>query len=551
MQPVVLMLTWLILFNVGAIHQAPAATYYVDGARGNDGNTGLQSTVAFRSLTKANMALRPGDTVAILAGTYTDQSIRPVTSGTSSAPITYRPHKGARVALSGVSTPIDLTDRNYIRVYSLAIYEPTVSNQNNRWAILERASRNEIAGCEFFSRARASGDVNMSYVGLLLTERSSYNQIVNNIFWSWGWPYTVDPRDPKEGWGDQVRLTNLSDHNLVSGNKFVNAGHNPLSVNSSYNIIRKNLFNNNWHRGLEVAWMIASGDAELIARRNIVEGNMVIGNRISGLQLAAADTIIRGNVFANNGSSGLYHDGWGGSPNDNAPHSFANRIYHNTFVSNGGRNEYFDPTKAGIEISQWGSTSINMGNTVYKNNLFAANDRGGDQIAFGHFERKINAAYLNKNFRIIGNCVSQSPTIDIAPLNGSRSFTYYTTKLTEVLSANKEEVPRFLNEAELDYRLAQGSGCVNGGVALTTAFGGGSASTVLTVQDARYFSDGNGMVEGDRIVVGGVETVVRSVSVNDRRLTLRNPISWRNGAPVHWRRYVGSAPDAGAYELVD
>jgi hypothetical protein len=63
-----------------------AADYYIDGGAGNDQNPGSLSS-PWKTITKANTQLQPGDTVYIRKGTY-QETINPQNSGSSGKYIT-------------------------------------------------------------------------------------------------------------------------------------------------------------------------------------------------------------------------------------------------------------------------------------------------------------------------------------------------------------------------------------------------------------------------------------------------------------------------------
>ena len=113
--------------------------------------------------------------------------------------------------------------------------------------------------------------------------------------------------------------------------------------------------------------------------------------------------------------------------------------------------------------------------------------------------------------------------------------------------------------------LLTGSPAINAGGNLTTVVstsGGGAATpcnpssspTILKVQDARYFTDGYGMVPGDSIRVGtgtgALTAQVIGVNYSTNELTLANAVgAIAVGAPVNYS-YVGTAPDIGFCEYV-
>jgi hypothetical protein len=114
--------------------------------------------------------------------------------------------------------------------------------------------------------------------------------------------------------------------------------------------------------------------------------------------------------------------------------------------------------------------------------------------------------------------------------------------------------PLFLNvsaypvgdPSQFDFRVSALSPTLGGGVAIAAAATNGSASSVLTVNDAGGFSDGFGIVAGDMIRIGGGAAVrIIDVDYAANSLVLESPMTWNEGDPVH-PIYTGSAPDIGA-----
>ncbi|MEH2349985.1 MAG: choice-of-anchor Q domain-containing protein [Nostoc sp.] len=80
------------------ISAAPATTYYVSGT-GNDKNSGLTTSSAFRTIQRAANLTDPGDTVLIMNGVYTNagqagSALSIKRSGTANAWITYKAYPG-------------------------------------------------------------------------------------------------------------------------------------------------------------------------------------------------------------------------------------------------------------------------------------------------------------------------------------------------------------------------------------------------------------------------------------------------------------------------
>jgi hypothetical protein len=77
-----------------------ASSYYVDATNGNDNTNDGESQRPWKTIGKASAVMQAGDTCVIRTGTYRE-TMRPMSSGASGAPITYRADVGATVILSG------------------------------------------------------------------------------------------------------------------------------------------------------------------------------------------------------------------------------------------------------------------------------------------------------------------------------------------------------------------------------------------------------------------------------------------------------------------
>lgn len=99
--------------------------FYVSSIAGNDNNAGTSSTTAFASLQAAESHVRPGDSVEIMNGTYSNfgnDVLTITTSGTASAPITFEAAPGATPVIdsSGAWQAIEI-EANYITVKGLTV----------------------------------------------------------------------------------------------------------------------------------------------------------------------------------------------------------------------------------------------------------------------------------------------------------------------------------------------------------------------------------------------------------------------------------------------
>ena len=100
-----------------------------------------------------------------------------------------------------------------------------------------------------------------------------------------------------------------------------------------------------------------------------------------------------------------------------------------------------------------------------------------------------------------------------------------------------------------DFHLQPTSPCIDNGGFLTRTTNSGTDGTTLELEDAGYFSDGGGLVEGDMIQLEGQRSavVVTSVDTAANTLVVATPLSWSAGTGVSLP-YLGERPDQGAYE---
>jgi len=120
-QPVIKKAGLLIFLIIQAFSMLHAGVdYYIDGAKGSDQFNGLSLSTPWKTITKANNELNPGDIVHIRAGTYRE-TIAPIRSGTSGALITYQRYASEKVLLTSVSNGILLDGKKYIVVDGIDI----------------------------------------------------------------------------------------------------------------------------------------------------------------------------------------------------------------------------------------------------------------------------------------------------------------------------------------------------------------------------------------------------------------------------------------------
>jgi parallel beta-helix repeat protein len=125
----------------------PTGTTYYVSARGNDNNSGLSSSSAFRTIQKAANLTNPGDTVLIMNGVYTNanpkgQIVLINRSGTANAWIKFKAYPGhsPKLRLNGWNAVLINNGASYIEVNGLEIIgnnanvtlEYAMSRKNNK-----------------------------------------------------------------------------------------------------------------------------------------------------------------------------------------------------------------------------------------------------------------------------------------------------------------------------------------------------------------------------------------------------------------------------------
>ncbi|MBI3949625.1 MAG: right-handed parallel beta-helix repeat-containing protein [Acidobacteria bacterium] len=509
-------------------------TYYVDARSGSDRNNGKSASAAWRTIAQANALVQPGDTVLIYSGTY-QEPIAPAQSGTAQARITYRAAPGQTVIITGVEVLLNLIERSYITVQGI-----TFQNGTGEWGEIQRGHYNEVIGNTFTANGSSP-----YYAGLYLFYGSSYNKILNNLFQNWG--------DQPNYWGNAVGVGRSADHNLIEGNRFINAGHALLAIETSFNVIRQNYFENAWQKGIDMDWRMnppwAPGE-EFVARRNLIEHNTFVRCRIgadgqrggAGVQMGSAETIFRHNVLIENERTGVIINGWA-----DAPKPYGNRLYNNTFVNNGTATDNLQASA--VFITQWGYREVDISNNVLKNNIFYKSDTQNNQLLVDLYPWENFDAQYYQSYMIAGNTVSRTPTVNIKSLEGAQSVMYYQQRYPQFVEENLTADPRFANAAAGNYQLTSESSCIDAGVPLTNTVSAGSGM-VVPVEDASYFTDGFGLVPGDQVKVGSNPAVlVVGVDINRDTLTLERAIAWTRGDPVYLGEFSGRGPDIGAFEF--
>jgi len=490
-----------------------AATYYVDKASGDDSLSGECANLSgddcgpWKTIGKANKILTAGDTVFLKAGTY-QETIAPDRSGSAGEYITFTNYNNDKVVITGVENGAVLNYRSYIILDGL-----TIKNIAGRWVYMEPDStHNVIQNCEF--------DQAGSYQGLRMRNGADYNKILNNTFAG-----ACGPDDTISIFGGS--------YNLIEGNYFFYSSHQAIDIQSRYtttikNIIRNNIFQNKYHSNIS---FYPSADYTFVESNTFLDGgeeyknntcaSETYSNRINhnGIQLGSAYCIIRKNVFINNGSGVSIS-----TKTAETQEGKDNRIYNNTFNKN----------YAGI----YSNDTDPVYDNIIKNNILYGN-RTYEVYRF-------LTGSPNDNY-FTNNNITGAPTT-ISWNGSSRTISYMETNYESQWDNNIAIDPQFVDESGRDLHLKSTSPMIDTGVWLTTITASGNG-TIISVDDAGYFMDGWGLIEGDTIQLEGKSQTLKVIKVDYTKntITIDKIISTYSGQGVSLA-YKGSSPDIGAYE---
>jgi hypothetical protein len=508
-----------------------ATGFFVDrdslGGPCADSNPGTQAE-PWCTIAEANDRLTSGQTVHIRAGTYVDETIAPVNSGTSDgARITYINYADEEVTLQGSVYCVRLQSRSYISVLGLHFLDC------GRNVYLDASHHNNVGFCTFDNPAGPE-----TWAGSRIYNGSRFNRVFNCTFSRYGQESGSDP-----DWQDDACILDIgndnqedqSDFNLVANSTFFYGGHHILGVYANRNVIRGNTFHNEeWfacHRS-EIGGLcggrnlITNSSSPDINTRNVFEDNIIAYAGVppdqvssAGLSLRTQHNVVRRNAFYASDSSGVALSADDGNFND----ASNNHIYGNVFYRNGYLLfDDWDPRKYGLMLARWVDDAGHnvMTGVAVKNNVFHQNNLGA-----------IYFYYVQEQGQVVAdNWLEQGAPGFVAASGDPDPFDF----------------------TALDFRLRPDSPCIDHGGFLTQATNDGQDSTSLRVADADYFFDGYGIVEADLVQLEGQSRAVAiaAVDYDTNTITLAEPLTWSSGDGVSLP-YQGARPDQGMHEYRD
>ena len=503
---------------LGLVSRAGGTDWFVSH-QGSDENSGASPREPWGTIARANAMAAPGDTVHIRGGTYIE-SIAPQRSGTETRRITFRAFGDETVTLTGVYHGIEMRNCAYVMVDGIDCRETQtyllIDNSHDIW----------IRNCVFDQSALRRGGPK----GIRIVNSSHHNRIQG--CWIGRAGYVAVVEESKTGLEDRGGLINIghdvepgddSHYNLIEDNTLAYGSHHVMLVASSYNVIRNNYFHNE-------PWMPDPTDPDRKYGNRCIGGGGGNSERIPyagrppdddgayGIERSSRLNIYRKNTLHDNGTAGIgLHSKWHGAASDNY-------VYANTFYRNGTDGTIQNFHKGGISIQNYRGVAP-RGNAI-KNNIFYRNVAPVDRFhADGVF------------------AVGSNVSLDEQVLAGNWK------EAGDPLFVD-DDTPVDPREADLpDFHLRPKSPCIDAGVFLTRTADEGHGREI-GVADAGYFTDGWGIVSGDRIQLEDSSLRLRVLDVDYEANLLRvdQEVGWRQGQGVSLP-YEGDRPDMGAFEF--
>jgi hypothetical protein len=567
-----------------------AATYYVSHS-GNNANPGTRDE-PWATISKANGALRPGDSLFIRTGVYSEH-LSTDYSGTSDEPIYIGAMPGEQVIVQGAGSNLVVM---YIKSYTV-VEGLTVKNAAYTTVPGKAAYWVEIVGEGIVMRrcrVIADGDPYENYGPLNLQSRGIsvaglHNTIEHcfvrgqamGIVISGGLPrhavlrfdtlynhgssnIVITSHEVPSRFDDRIQATLIEDCVMDTSWDEDNIQFEPNYLDNSrtYNngvIIRRCLLGHAAENCLDF-----KGAGNIYIDHCYLYGSVGDNNGSydgldnsggAGIELGDGEVtqyvVLRNCVIWDNHTGAKMYDGY--------------RYYNNVFVNN--RRNYQGPNQPESATEYYGMEVWNRPwlQRAFVNNIIANQPNRG-AIAW----RMDNGGkfYLNNNLYFD----AMGPTKFLMNMPGGvkevvTGFDQWRNVLTsyagyDYLGGKDEQSlqadPQFVNvptypvdyDPSWNFGLRDGSPAIDAGRPVTSAMESGSGSTSIIVEDARFFCDGFGVADGDLIKIGSGEAVrIASIDTLSNTITLESPRSWNNGDGVHLA-YEGAAPDIGAFEFV-
>lgn len=546
---------------------------YFVATTGDDSNPGTE-VLPWRTVQKAADTMVAGDSVSIRAGVYSEE-VMPQNSGAPGSEIVYKAYPNEAVIIEGDPSPSGSTIHleKFTSLHHLRFENLTLRN----------------AGfANFYAAASAIGpkhhitlnglNVSGAYVGILFQSGvtdseirecdlfgNQYNIYLNRLCAD----IVIDENEihdtailvPTDFNSNNINLYGATGENrriTITNNHVHHAIVQGIEVFHCEDVIvRNNHCHDNGATGIQIEANVTDG----ISRRIVVEDNLCENNSRTyqaetGIWIDDSDDVIVQNNVIRGNEIGLQITG-----------SYRVIARFNTIHEN-HRVPFINSSGVRVNSStqrQGGGDDILVHNTIHRNALNSQRANVVIGVLSSHppvnrvvFKNNIASESLNDRdlwIQWLTHEIDYNNYFD-PPGAGSVVWQEYLVDWAYYLAVSGHDDnslttdPLYVDAAGWDFRIEADSACVDAGAFLTRVVGPGSG-TVVQVEDARYFSDGMGIVDGDRIQVGANDAAtVLGVDYETNTITIDQQVQWNGGDGVSYP-YEGAAPDIGAFEFRD
>jgi parallel beta-helix repeat protein len=520
------------------------------------------------SIQEAGNSLRAGETVFIKEGIYYERVV-PDHSGSNGNHITYQNFGNDEVIIDGSGTGYRETIRveglEYLRFKGFTIRGDSIVGytgfrvegpashiviedltvEGNYYGVRFRGSPNKkVTDSSLLnSIVRNNSDTgvfvyrtceNILIDGNIITGNGDGSEHAHGVH------ITVWPDDPYPTSGPQY----VTVSNNEIGNNFTQG---VLTWVADYILIKDNYIHHNGATGIQ----IEDGSDYIILDNNILEynslshqyeggiwiddaTNVVVQNNISrrnkmGILVGKSDRVLIRNNVVHNNNEGYEHNinAMGVNVNVSGTPTRNTILVHNTLWNNGHTTSH----RGDMSLGSFGVAD----DLVAKNNIVSE--------SASPYDLWVTATGYESDY----NNYHNTRTLLVRHNNRDKSWSQYLSDSTQDGNSITTN-PLLVDPENGDFSLRPESPAKDGGSDLTITITTGNGKAI-PVEDARYFFDGFGLVEGDLIQVGSNNPVrIIEIDYYSNIITVDTSIIWNAGDEVSYP-YSGFTPDIGALEF--
>jgi tetratricopeptide (TPR) repeat protein len=429
-----------------------------EGKDANDGK-GEDRAHAWRTLTHGAGSVGCGQVLVVMGGNYATDEIRMTQKCSAAAKAVVLVNPGDTATLT--SQPANSGHAVVLAGDYLVIDGLGVASGGTPYGEYDAeigGSHNALLNVEFRPPAIPSFKFGVAIYG-------QHNLIYRSYLHDYGSPDAT--QNPDGGGGFLLALLGWgATGNAIWSNHLTRGGHDESLCKSGCRNNRwlNNVMDGGWGQG----WIAVYGNGP--SDHNLVEGNFIKGiGQISqaykpAIQVSGANNTVRRNVVVGTRSWALEVSSFGGGT------ASYNLIYNNVFYDSGGC--YFQSSSRGIRAYD---------NAIYANNIcYKVRD-----VAFRIYLGNTTNRNTNNDTLSVDAAGKPQPERAFLIWNQLGGGTYESAKSVAVadrsydpvFSRNKAVslVPRFVDEANLDFHLSAGSPLLDAGLAIADAEWGGTA----------------------------------------------------------------------------